>query len=92
MTSLHGAHAVAHLAGMLGLKADRLRQVFEYQALGRVIEQLNIERLLIVVADLQLHIAPASQGQAARQVPMHLWRTHAQSAQGIQQGQQQQRQ
>ncbi|MNQ94020.1 hypothetical protein D3C85_1095140 [compost metagenome] len=75
-----------------GLQFDRQWQVFEAQAWWYVVEDLYVQWLGEVVFDCQLHLAPSTQRQAAGQLAFQPGRRQALEANGIEDGQNQQRQ
>ncbi len=92
VTALERAQAIAGQAVLAGLQLDRQRQVFEAQARWHMIEDLYLQRLRKVVFDRQLHLAPSTQGQAAGYLAFQPGRRQALEANGIEDGQGQQRQ
>lgn len=90
MAALEGTQAVADLAALAGLKVDRQGKVFEIQAVGYMIEDLDVQRLVSVVSDHQVNVAPATQCQAPGHLPLHVRRRQALEAHRVEdrQGQQ----
>ncbi|MNF92932.1 hypothetical protein D3C84_755920 [compost metagenome] len=83
MAALERAQAVADLAAQAGLQFDRQGQVVEAQAVGDVIEQLNGQGVGKVMLDLQSHIAPTAQRQAAGHLSLQAGRGQAFEANGV---------
>ncbi|MCY1463802.1 hypothetical protein D9M71_817510 [compost metagenome] len=69
---------------LAGLQLDRQGQVFEAQAWRYVVEDLYVQWLGKVVFEVQLHLAPSTQSQAAGQLEFQPGRRQAFHANSIQ--------